>query len=343
VLAGTLMLAVAYPNSFDISPFLLAMLSGTMTAEFGAWTGATVGGASAAALVGLNAVGLFSGAAIWCFALALTWLSMAAVRRQLCTLQELQSAQADLARQAAEDERRRLAREIHDLVAHSLAVTMLHLTGARLALQAGDQADAVDALEQAEQAGRQAMGEIRRTVGLLGPVGEATAAPTPRATDIPSLVGEFRAAGLPVSLELPEGEAALDALSAATGVTLYRAVQEALSNVVKHAPGVPAQIRLWCVDGAARLIVENPVVSPDEAAVPAEPGHGLQGMDERVRALGGGVSAGRRGPTWVVDATVPLAPVDELGGPAVIFEPATAEPAAVRLAPAALTPVAPEP
>lgn len=323
VLGGTLALVVAYPNGYDYAPFLLVMLAGTMAAVFGPWPGAAVAGASAAALIGLQIAHAFEGSAIWCFALSMGWASTSAVRRQLCTLAELQTAQADLARQAADEERRRLAREIHDLVAHSLAVTMLHLTGARLALRAGDDGEALDALEQAELTGRLAMGEIRRTVGLLGSSAEsATGPPTPRAADIPVLVEEFRAAGLQVSLSSPGDAGALDSVSPAIGVTLYRAVQESLSNAVKHAPGQPAVVQLDLADDTARLTVVNPLPAPlsrvhgDDGRQPAGLdaavardggwGHGLRGMHERARALGGAVAAGPRGGSWVVELCVPL-------------------------------------
>lgn len=341
VIGGTLALVVAYPNGYDYAPFLLVMLSGTMAAVFGPWPGAAVTGVSAAALIGLEIANVFNGSAIWCFALCMGWASTSAVRRQLCTLAELQTAQADLARQAADEERRRLAREIHDLVAHSLAVTMLHLTGARLALRAGESGDALEALEQAELTGRLAMGEIRRTVGLLGsPAESATGPPTPRAGDIPALVEEFRAAGLQVSLLLPDDAGALDALSPAVGVTLYRAVQESLSNTVKHAPGQPAAVQLDTAGDTARLTVVNPLPAPpslfraDDGRPADRPdatgageggwGHGLRGMHERARALGGVVSAGPRGGSWVVEACVPLSVDDRT------VAVATAVPAVVR-------------
>src|ERR671938_1671307 len=120
---------------------------------------------------------------------ALTWLAVRGLRRQQELLAELRLAQADLALQARAAERRRIAREIHDVAAHTLAVTMLHLTGARLLLQrTGADPRAVDALQQAEQLGRQGLDDVRRTVGLLGEGdAEAAHAPLPGAGDIPRL------------------------------------------------------------------------------------------------------------------------------------------------------------
>ena len=100
-------------------------------------------------------------------------------------IDHLKAAQAGLAERAAADERQRIAREIHDVVAHSLAVTMLHLTGARLALHR-DPKEAEAALLEAERLGRESLAEIRRTVGLLAPEGTGTAAPMPTAADIHS-------------------------------------------------------------------------------------------------------------------------------------------------------------
>src|SRR5207237_7269040 len=126
--------------------------------------------------------------------------------------------------------RQRIAREIHDVVAHSLAVTMLHLTGARLALHR-DPKEAEQALLEAERLGRESLAEIRRTVGLLAPEGTGTAAPMPTAVDIPQLVREFEAAGLDVDFELT---CDAHALARATGLGLYRVAQESLSKAVWH-------------------------------------------------------------------------------------------------------------
>ena len=204
--------------------------------------------------------------------------------------------------------RRRTAahrREIHDVIAHSLAVTMLHLTGTRMALHRDPQ-DAEAALLRAEQLGRQSLAEIRRTVGLLGHEATGVAAPLPCAADIVPLVREFAAAGLVVDLEV-SGDA--DALAPGTGLGLYRIAQESLANVTKHAPGARASVQLNVDDGAARLRVWNEVHAPMRQPADLDR-HGICGMQERATLLGGSLRAGPCAEGWSVEASLPR--VDEL-------------------------------
>ncbi len=207
-----------------------------------------------------------------------------------------------LAERAAADERQRIAREIHDVVAHSLAVTMLHLTGARLALQR-DPKEAEEALLEAERLGRESLAEIRRTVGLLAPEGTGTAAPMPAAADIPQLVREFEAAGLDVDFELTGDPCTLPA---ATGLGLYRVAQESLSNVVRHAPNTRTTMSLCVADEMVSLRVRNRLASSTRAAS-ADGGLGVRGMRERVTLLGGELRAGPDGDWWCVDVELPRA------------------------------------
>ena len=199
-------------------------------------------------------------------------------------------------------ERQRIAREIHDLVAHSLSVTMLHVTGAKQALvEDHDVDDAVAALSDAEQVGRQAMAEIRRTVGVLAT--EPTGAhPLPCAEDIDALVAQVRDAGLPVDYR-SSGD--LTRLSPAIGLGMYRILQESLTNVAKHAPGETAEVDVDVGRARASLVVRNRrrglTVDLD--------GSGTSGMASRAEQIGGELRAGpdetdpRR---WVVDLDVPV-------------------------------------
>ena len=199
-------------------------------------------------------------------------------------------------------ERQRIAREIHDLVAHSLSVTMLHVTGAKQALvEDHDVDDAVAALSDAEQVGRQAMAEIRRTVGVLAT--EPTGAhPLPCAEDIDALVAQVRDAGLPVDYR-SRGD--LTRLSPAIGLGMYRILQESLTNVAKHAPGETAEVDVDVGRARASLVVRNRrrglAVDPD--------GSGTGGMASRAEQIGGEFRAGpdetdpRR---WVVDLDIPV-------------------------------------
>jgi signal transduction histidine kinase len=228
-----------------------------------------------------------------------------ALHRELKLFLQLHEAQAALALQAVEDERRRIAREVHDVIAHSLTVTMLHLTGARLTLEhdPGATAEALAALHEAERAGRQSLTEIRRTVGLLATSeqasGGAPVAPLPGARDLEALVADFLAAGLEVTLTVT-GDA--EATSATVGLALYRIVQESLTNAAKHAPGAPVQVAAsFATD--VHVEISNPLTRPDRAGEAG--GLGLPGMTERAELLGGSLAAGRIGDGWLVTATVP--------------------------------------
>ncbi|MER6667007.1 histidine kinase [Amycolatopsis japonica] len=197
-------------------------------------------------------------------------------------------------------ERQRIAREVHDVVGHSLSITLLHLTGARHALQQDRDVDeAIEALTEAEQVGRAAMADIRRTVGLLAdsPSGSA---PLPGVEDIATLVERTRSAGLAVRYT-QEGD--LGRVGASEGLGLYRIVQESLVNVVKHAPGATAEVRLNAGRSGLNLVVSNTLPATVRRA--AEDGSGLAGMAVRAAQLGADLSAGPSGRQWIVRVTVP--------------------------------------
>jgi signal transduction histidine kinase len=243
----------------------------------------------------------------------LTWVSVHGLVRQrgllaeqARLLSELRAAEADLAREARAAERRRIAREIHDVAAHTLAVTMLQLTGVRMLLQRnGGDPQAVEALEQAERLGRQGLDDVRRTVGLLRADDTASDhnTPLPGGADVAALVQQYRAAGLGIDFAL-QGDAA--ALTGGTGLALYRIVQEALANVVKHAPGASVRIELL-IDCDVQLRVRN---SPGSANAPriagGSSGLGIAGMRERAELLGGTLTAHAcDGGGWVVECMLP--------------------------------------
>jgi signal transduction histidine kinase len=249
----------------------------------------------------LDVTGQFNDVFVWVLGIAAAWAGGAAAAKQQRLIEELHDAQTGLAERAAMEERRRIAREIHDVIAHTLAVTMLQLTGARMVLRR-DPDDAEAALLRAEQLGRQSLAEIRRTVGLLDD-GDTPGAPSlPGAADIRQLVRDFADAGLPVALELTGDEAALPPNA---GLALYRIVQESLSNVSKHAAGAQATVQLHVEGGAARLRVWNEFTTP-RTAPPATDGHGIAGMRARAVLLGGTVCAGPAADGWTVDVRLPL-------------------------------------
>jgi signal transduction histidine kinase len=223
-------------------------------------------------------------------------------RHQLRLVEELRAAQAGLAERARTDERNRIARELHDVIAHSLTVSLLHVASARMAVRY-DPAGAVRALEEAERLGRESLREVRTTVGLLrvdGPDGsaEGMAPPLPGVAELPGLVQGFRSVGADVAFRV-RGDPGT--LPATTGLTVYRIVQEALTNAAKHAPGAPVAVDL-AVTGT---VVE---VSVDSAGPPGSGGgSGTGSMRERAEALGGRCSAGPGGRGWLVRAWLPVA------------------------------------
>jgi signal transduction histidine kinase len=192
--------------------------------------------------------------------------------------------------------------EVHDVIAHSLSITLLHLTGARRGLQQdGDIDEALDALEQAEQLGRQAMGDIRRTVGLLD-AGPTRTKPEPGIDDIAVLVTDFNRAGLTVDLVT---DGATERVSAAAGLALYRIAQESLANIAKHAPESTAAIRLTISRRTAELSVTNRLPTRVAAHTPSA-GRGLTGMRQRIELLDGAIDVGPIDDEWRVRASVSL-------------------------------------
>jgi signal transduction histidine kinase len=228
---------------------------------------------------------------------AFAWFAGYEVRSQQRLMGQLVEAQSALADQAAATERQRIAREVHDLVAHTLSVTMLHLTGARLALEDADVVEAGTALLEAEKAGREALREMRQAIGLLGT--PTTGSALPGAEDLPELIAGYQKAGLRLAFEV-QGD--LRAVSGDAGLALYRITQESLSNAAKHAPAAEARVTVNVGVRDVCLTVRNDVPAP--SPVPRG-GRGLPGMAERAQLLGGSFSAGLVGKVWEVHAVLP--------------------------------------
>jgi signal transduction histidine kinase len=228
-----------------------------------------------------------------CFSVVVCFLA----RRQRELVAQLREAQAGLAARAQAEERNRIARELHDVIAHSLTVSLLHVTSARLALEDAPD-EAAHALEEAERLGRSCLDEVRHAVGLLRRPGDSDpAAPLPGSLDVPALVERFRGAGALVDATV-EGD--LQALPGTVGLATYRILQEALTNAVKHAPSAPSTVRVAVARDAVRVRVES------AGAPRTGSGLGLLGMRERAESLGGTCSAGPGGAGWVVRAELPL-------------------------------------
>ena len=221
------------------------------------------------------------------------------ILHQIDLVAQLREAQAGLAEQARAQERNRIARELHDILGHTLTVSLLHVQSARLAVE-HDPADAAGALAEAERLGRECLAEVRSTVGMLrwhAGSEEASTGPLPGIDGLPSLVERFRAAGADVTFTV-EGDAA--GLPATAGLAVYRILQEALTNAAKHAPGAPTAVRLAV--GAGRV-----TLTADSLAEPGTgTGLGVVSMRERAESLGGTCEAGPGGRGWLVRATLPL-------------------------------------
>jgi signal transduction histidine kinase len=193
------------------------------------------------------------------------------------------------AKQAVAEERTRIARELHDVVAHSVSVMVVQAGAERRAL--GDERpETREALETIEHTGRQALGEMRRLLGMLRKDDQELAlAPQPSLEHLGLLVSQVREAGMPVELEI-EGEPL--ALPAGIDLSAYRIVQEALTNALKHAGPARALVRVRYRRDELEIEVLDDGPGPVEGN--GATGHGLIGMRERVSMFGGDLAAGTR-------------------------------------------------
>ena len=189
-------------------------------------------------------------------------------------------------RMAVAEERARIARELHDVVAHGVSVIAVQADAAEAALE-HDPARAGAPLRTIRGSAHDALGEMRRMLGVLRAGDEGSEhSPQPGLAQLPALVEHAQAAGVPVALEV-EGEPR--PLPASLDLTAYRIVQEALTNVRKHAPGAPTTVRVGWAVGELRLAIRD----QGPGANGADPGgHGLVGMQERVRIHGGRLRTG---------------------------------------------------
>lgn len=238
----------------------------------------------------------------WLFGMVFAWGAGEIIWRFTDTLGELEHTRSLVADQAALQERRRIARDVHDLVGHSLSVVLLHVTGARHLVHS-DPDEAERALEQAEAAGRQSLAEIRRTVGLLRDESDPTAPVVPSAhlTDVPTLVDDFAAAGLVAQLDI---DGTVDRIDPAIGLAGYRITQEALTNVSRHTIGADVRVSIGVVDGSCEIVVSNrggEILDLGRGA-----GFGLVSMRERAKSVGGSLVAGPTPDGWVVEASLPV-------------------------------------
>jgi signal transduction histidine kinase len=190
------------------------------------------------------------------------------------------------ARLAVAEERARIARELHDIVGHSVSVMTVQAAGVRSLLKP-EQERAREAVAVVEQTGREALAEMRRLVGVLRRPEESPAlAPQPSLEHVERLVSQARDAGLPVELRV-EGDPV--SLPAGVDLTAYRLVQEGLTNAIKHARAQHAEVLVVYRDGLVELTVTDDGRGGGDGE---SGGHGLVGMRERISVYGGELDAG---------------------------------------------------
>jgi signal transduction histidine kinase len=208
------------------------------------------------------------------------------------------------ARLAVLEERTRIARELHDVVAHHMSLVAMRAESAPHRL--GAMPDPVRAeFGSLSESAREALADMRRLLGVLRSDQPAERAPQPGLPDLPGLIGTVRQAGMAVELS---ASPALDQVPPSAGVCAYRIVQEALSNAGRHAAGAPVAVSVRREADAVTLRVTNgPGIPAAPRASGHGPGHGLAGMRERVALLGGSLTAGPASDGgFAVSAVLPL-------------------------------------
>jgi len=205
----------------------------------------------------------------------------------------LERDQAEFAQQAVAEERRRIARELHDVVSHAISVTVLQARGGRRMLEV-DLTEAREAFTVIEHTNAQALSDMRRLLALLHDAADTAGEPLPSLATLDGLVAGVRSSGLAVDLEIT-GD--LSAIPPGIGLSAYRIVQEALTNVLRHAGGARTEVAVRCHDRDLEVVVTDDGLggSGDSGGPNALPGtgHGLIGMRERVAVTGGHLEVGR--------------------------------------------------
>jgi signal transduction histidine kinase len=234
----------------------------------------------------------------------------ARIQAQRALAVQTEQTETERAQRAVLEERARIARELHDVVAHHMSLVAVRAETAAYRLT--DLADPVRAeFASLSEVAREALADMRRLLGVLRDDQPAALAPQPRLADVPALVDAARHAGVSVELSVA---ATLDQVPDAVGLCAYRIVQELLSNVSQHAPGAPVTVLVERDSAAVMLqVVSGPGVPSGPAGDARRPGHGIAGMRERVALLGGSLSAGPAPDSrFVVSAVLPLAETESV-------------------------------
>ena len=232
------------------------------------------------------------------------------VRRE--QLAKVRAERAAAERRRADEERLRIARELHDVLAHSISVINVQ-AGVGLALLDDDPEQARAALTTIKSASKEALGEVRQVLDTLRTPGDAPRSPAPGLDRLPELTEQARGAGLTVDVTT-EGRRA--ALPPGVDLAAFRIVQEALTNIVRHSGSRTARVLLRYAPGTLEIRVDDDGPATSGTGEPSGSGNGLIGMRERAAALGGTVEAGPRPDGgFRVAARVPLARAQDPEGP----------------------------
>ena len=300
--------AVIYTPAALVAGLVAAFLLGTLRARTQAAIGLAIAAGSVLVII-YNDPGHSIGDLVFTpVQVAIGWLAGWGVRLQATQAEaaeeRAQTAEREresAARVAVAEERARIARELHDIVAHSVSVMVLQVGAVRHRLPAS-QAQDKEALQGVEQAGRAALTEMRRLLGAMRQDGQAVdLAPQPGLDSLDTLVADVQRAGLPVHLDR-NGERV--ALSRAIDLSAYRIIQEGLTNVLKHAHATHAEvaIRYGSDDLQIRVSDDGTGSNPVDGN-----GHGLVGIRERVKIYGGEMSTGQGpGGGFILTARLPL-------------------------------------
>jgi signal transduction histidine kinase len=297
--------AVATGGNVEGAFFLIALAVLAAAASLGSFTRAVVIAVVGTLVEWIVTAKLVPEAGIlvqpWAIANVFTLTLGRTVRHQRLLIEQLEQTRQELADAAVAEERRRIARDLHDLAGHTLAAVLLHVTGARHVLRR-DVDEAERALRDAEAVGRASLDQIRATVAALRADERGTDPALPGAADLALLVEDYRRAGLDVRYDVA---GPLDDLDGPIGTALHRIAREALTNVARHAPGNQVTVRLAAGDDAVVLAVVDSG-TPGGAAPAIGPHFGLVGMAERARAVGGELEAGPSEDGWRVEARLPV-------------------------------------
>ena len=302
VLSGAAVLRVTRDSDLEASMFLLSIAATVVGGYERSPVRFAIGGMLLAAVpvVGLVVFENDTATGVWVMGVILPLVLSRVERQQLETAEELSVTRAALADQQVLEERRRIARDVHDAVGHGLAAVLLHITGARHVLRRDvDAAD--EALAEAEQVGRRSMHDLRETLGLLRSgadeqPGDGAARPVPTLDHVArdEVWRRFTVTG-----DLSR----IDPLAA---TSLHRVAEEAFANAVRHAPDPRTDATLDVRDRDVVMTIESFGAATPRTEGDGRPRYGIVGMSERMAAVGGTIDVGPTASGWLVRAAVPL-------------------------------------